>query len=93
MAEDLKDRDDVELLLWRFYGKALSDPVLAEPFAQLRAKGLRAHLPSCVTSGRPCCSAPGSITAAPDRAPATARPAPAVGAAFRALADLVDRDR
>lgn len=45
MAEDLTDRDDVELLLWRFYGKALSDPVLAEPFAELRANGLRSHLP------------------------------------------------
>ncbi|OMC34905.1 cyanoglobin [Mycobacterium sp. GA-1841] len=45
MAEDLTGRDDVELLLWRFYGKALSDPVLAEPFAELRAKGLRSHLP------------------------------------------------
>lgn len=45
MAEDLSGHDDVELLLWRFYGKALSDPVLAEPFAELRAKGLRSHLP------------------------------------------------
>ncbi|MDH6193462.1 hemoglobin [Mycobacterium frederiksbergense] len=45
MAEDLADRHDVELLLWRFYGKALVDPVLAEPFAELRADGLRSHLP------------------------------------------------
>ncbi|MGV0815648.1 group III truncated hemoglobin [Mycolicibacterium boenickei] len=45
MAEDLAGHDDVELLLWRFYSKALSDPVLAEPFAELRAKGLRSHLP------------------------------------------------
>lgn len=45
MSEDLSGRDDVELLLWCFYSKALSDPVLAEPFAQLRAKGLRSHLP------------------------------------------------
>ncbi|MFV8175884.1 cyanoglobin [Mycolicibacterium peregrinum] len=45
MAEDLAGRDDVELLLWRFYSKALSDPVLAEPFTELRAKGLRSHIP------------------------------------------------
>lgn len=45
MVEDLTGRDDVELLLWRFYGKALSDPVLAEPFAELRVKGLRSHIP------------------------------------------------
>ncbi|MEN3224096.1 group III truncated hemoglobin [Mycolicibacterium porcinum] len=45
MAEDLSGHDDVELLLWRFYSKALSDPVLAEPFAELREKGLRSHLP------------------------------------------------
>lgn len=45
MAQDLAARDDVELLLWRFYGKALADPVLAEPFAELRVKGLRSHIP------------------------------------------------
>lgn len=45
MVEDLMGRDDIELLLWRFYGKALSDPVLTESFAELRAKGLRSHLP------------------------------------------------
>ncbi|MBU9764640.1 group III truncated hemoglobin [Mycobacterium sp. TNTM28] len=45
MAEDLAGHDDVELLLWRFYSKALSDPILAEPFAELRANGLRSHLP------------------------------------------------
>lgn len=45
MAEDLAGRDDVEMLLWRFYGKALHDPVLAEPFTDLRSDGLRSHIP------------------------------------------------
>ncbi|ORV66857.1 group III truncated hemoglobin [Mycobacterium gastri] len=42
---DIVDRFDVEALLRRFYGRALTDEVLAEPFAELRASGLDAHLP------------------------------------------------
>ncbi|MGV0742293.1 group III truncated hemoglobin [Mycolicibacterium sp. XJ870] len=45
MADDLVDRADVELMLWRFYGRALNDPVLAESFTELRSKGLESHLP------------------------------------------------
>ncbi|WP_430919932.1 group III truncated hemoglobin [Mycobacterium colombiense] len=43
---DLVDRADVEALLRRFYGRALDDEVLAEPFAELRATGLEAHVPT-----------------------------------------------
>lgn len=43
---DLTDRADVEALLRRFYGRALDDEVLAEPFAELRATGLETHVPT-----------------------------------------------
>ena len=43
---DLIDRADVEALLRRFYGRALDDEVLAEPFAELRATGLETHVPT-----------------------------------------------
>jgi hemoglobin len=43
---DLTGRADVDALLQRFYGRALSDDVLAEPFAELRATGLDSHLPT-----------------------------------------------
>ena len=43
---DLVDRADVEALLRRFYGRALHDEVLAEPFAELRATGLETHVPT-----------------------------------------------
>ncbi|CAM2804046.1 cyanoglobin [Mycobacterium intermedium] len=43
---DLADRADVEALLHRFYGRALVDEVLAEPFAELRATGLDTHIPT-----------------------------------------------
>lgn len=43
---DLVDRADVEALLRRFYGRALDDEVLAEPFAELRSTGLEAHVPT-----------------------------------------------
>ncbi|MGD1254429.1 group III truncated hemoglobin [Mycobacterium seoulense] len=49
MAEvgaDLVDRADVEALLRRFYGRALADEVLAEPFSELRAVGLDSHIPT-----------------------------------------------
>lgn len=42
---DLIDRGDVEALLRRFYGRVLDDDVLAEPFAQVRARGLDSHIP------------------------------------------------
>ena len=42
---DLADRDDVEALLRRFYGRVLVDDVLAGPFEEVRAKGLDSHLP------------------------------------------------
>ena len=41
---DLADRADVEVLLRRFYGRVFNDDTLAEPFAELRAKGLDSHL-------------------------------------------------
>lgn len=43
---DLADRDDVEVLLRRFYGRVLADDVLGEPFAEVREHtGLDAHIP------------------------------------------------
>jgi hemoglobin len=42
---DLADRADVEALLRRFYGRVFDDDTLAEPFAELRVKGLDSHLP------------------------------------------------
>jgi hemoglobin len=42
---DLAERADVDVLLQRFYRRALVDEVLAAPFAELRATGLEAHLP------------------------------------------------
>ena len=45
-ATDLVDRSDVEELLHRFYGRVFVDDVLAEPFADLRARGLDAHIPT-----------------------------------------------
>ena len=42
---DLTCRADVDALLWRFYGQVLADDLLAEPFAEVRAKGLSAHIP------------------------------------------------
>ena len=43
-ARDLTNREDVEVLLRRFYGRAFADDVLAEPFSELRAHGLESHL-------------------------------------------------
>jgi hemoglobin len=42
---DLTDRADVEALLRRFYGRVMVDDVLAEPFAELRIRGLDTHIP------------------------------------------------
>jgi hemoglobin len=42
---DLANRDDVEVLLRRFYGRVFTDDVLAEPFTELREQGLESHLP------------------------------------------------
>ena len=42
---DLTSRDDVEVLLRRFYGRVFADDVLAQPFSELRAQGLESHLP------------------------------------------------
>ena len=44
-TKDLTDRADVRVLLQRFYGRAFDDEILAEPFSELRAKGLDSHLP------------------------------------------------
>jgi hemoglobin len=41
---DIADRADIEALLRRFYGSALTDDVLAEPFTELRESGLESHL-------------------------------------------------
>jgi hemoglobin len=43
-TRDLADREDVEALLRRFYGRVFADDVLAEPFSELRARGLDSHL-------------------------------------------------
>jgi hemoglobin len=45
VTRDLADRDDVYALLSRFYGQVLVDDLLAEPFTEVHAKGLAAHLP------------------------------------------------
>lgn len=43
---DVTDRADVEALLWRFYGRAFVDDLLADPFAELReVTGLESHIP------------------------------------------------
>lgn len=42
---DLRSRDDIEALLRRFYGRVLEDDTLAEPFTEVRARGLNSHLP------------------------------------------------
>jgi hemoglobin len=44
-GSDLADRADVEVFLQRFYARVFDDDSLAEPFAELRAKGLDSHLP------------------------------------------------
>lgn len=44
MTAELADRTDVEALLRRFYGRALADDILTEPFARVREIGLEAHL-------------------------------------------------
>lgn len=44
-CSDLTGRADVRELLSRFYGRVLIDELLAEPFTEVRAKGLDAHLP------------------------------------------------
>lgn len=41
---DLANRADVEKLLRRFYGQVFADDILAEPFTELRARGLESHL-------------------------------------------------
>lgn len=45
-ATDLANRADIETLLHRFYGTALHDDALSEPFAELRATGLDEHIPT-----------------------------------------------
>jgi hemoglobin len=42
---DLDDRAAIEALLRRFYDRVLTDDVLAEPFRDIREKGLESHLP------------------------------------------------
>lgn len=42
---DVADRADIEALLRRFYGRVMVDDVLADPFAELRSKGLESHIP------------------------------------------------
>lgn len=42
---DLESRADIEALLRSFYGQALHDELLAEPFAEIRERGLESHLP------------------------------------------------
>ncbi len=42
---DLAGRADVEALLRRFYGRVMVDDVLAEPFTELRIRGLGSHIP------------------------------------------------
>lgn len=45
-GNDLAGRVDIEALMYRFYGTALYDSVLSEPFAELRAAGLDDHIPT-----------------------------------------------
>ncbi|BBZ03209.1 hypothetical protein MCHIJ_26460 [Mycolicibacterium chitae] len=45
LRSDITDRDDIYDLLSRFYGQALVDDLLAEPFTEVRAMGLEQHLP------------------------------------------------
>lgn len=42
---DLVTRADVESLLRPFYGRVLVDDLLAEPFTEIRERGLDSHLP------------------------------------------------
>jgi len=42
---DLRTRADIEALLRRFYGRVLIDDILAEPFTELKIRGLDSHLP------------------------------------------------
>jgi hemoglobin len=43
---DLANRNDIEALLRRFYGRVLVDDVLAEPFTEVReVTGLDSHIP------------------------------------------------
>jgi hemoglobin len=44
-TRDLNNREDVEVLLRRFYGRVFEDDLLAEPFSELRTHGLESHLP------------------------------------------------
>lgn len=44
-STDLAGRADVSALLERFYGRVLTDEVLAAPFAEIRTRGLQSHLP------------------------------------------------
>lgn len=43
--KDIATREELYALLSAFYGKALVDDVLAEPFAEIRQQGLESHLP------------------------------------------------
>ncbi|MFD4294893.1 group III truncated hemoglobin [Rhodococcus sp. NPDC058505] len=45
MRADIADRADIGTLLRRFYGRALVDELLAEPFTEVREQGLESHLP------------------------------------------------
>ena len=45
LTRDLADRADIHALLSEFYGRVLVDDLLAEPFTEVRAKGLDSHLP------------------------------------------------
>lgn len=42
---DIATRADIEALLRRFYGRALVDDLLAEPFTEVAEQGLDSHLP------------------------------------------------
>lgn len=87
-GSDLTDRADVRELLSRFYGRVLIDELLAEPFTEVRAKGLVAHLPVMCdfwetmlfraglyqqcAAGPPDCASAPSAVASPFRALAVA---------------------
>lgn len=45
VAGDLTTRAEIDVLLRRFYGRALVDELLAEPFTEVREQGLESHLP------------------------------------------------
>lgn len=75
-----------------FYGRALTDELLAEPFTELREAGLESHLPVMCDFWETVLFGTKSYRR-PRRPPPPARAASAHGRSLPALAGAVDRDR